>query len=47
MKKTYLTPIVEALPFTIENEILNTSFNGSSSSNLSIVDETNESDWTF
>ena len=47
MKKTYLPPFVEALPFAIEGDILTTSFNGSSSTNLNIVDETDEDDWTF
>jgi len=47
MKKTYLPPFVEALPFATECDILTASFNGSSSTNLSIVDQTNEDDWTF
>lgn len=47
MKKTYLSPLVEALPFAIENEILTASITGKSSTNLSIVDETDEDDWTF
>ena len=46
MKKTYLPPFVEVQPFTIEGDILTTSFNGSSS-NLNIVDQTEEGDWTY
>lgn len=46
MKKTYLPPFVEVQPFTIECDILTTSYNGSSS-NLNIVDQTEEDDWTY
>lgn len=47
MKKTYLPPFVVALPFAIECDIMNTSFNGSSLTNLTIVDETDDDDWTY
>ena len=46
MKTTYLPPFVESLPFAIEGDILTTSFNGSST-DLDIVDQTEEDDWTF
>lgn len=47
MKKQYLSPDVCVNTVSMEKGFLTESFNGSSSTDLTITDYTNDDDWDF
>lgn len=47
MKKKYLSPGVKFHPVSPEEDILVGSYTGQSTTDLTVVDETEESDWVF